>query len=522
MQNQDKMVTNKLYAKRSSFKLVYDDRYMILVIALWLLLLNSYRLFFNPIGIDTEQTLYAYGADMNWRIGCGRFMSVIISRICFPFSFNYQMAVVLLVINSLIAMIGYDYCLLYFGMKNKTSRLIFSMLFLSYPVWAEQWYFVDVAFIFALGLFLSVCAAFFITKWLLGQKSYLIGACVCNILAVGMYQTYFYLTIANTIAFLFLFFYEKRITIMDLVRMVGKFLIFAIVSFTGYELISKICIKLFYHPEIDYAGWSDASTYIDGQIGWKSKKFGECINQIITYIQDSISINDVFGTPLIIFSTIAVAGIIIWKAYKKKNPSDLLLLLFSIALLICPYLGCIVKGGGLSAREQVNLPFVLAFDTSFVIEKMLSKEKGMTIRHFRIATVMAVVVVCVVIGNFTKKQLNLNLTDYQRYSHDIRLSNNIMQKIEEADLNYRNKKIVFLGYRSWNKPEHMVQGQMIGGSFFTWDYGQKAGINYRVYGFMQTIGYSYKKPSIEEIQSANALVDQISIYPNDGCIYCLC
>lgn len=505
-------------------QILKTDYVSIIIIAIWTILLNGYRLFLHPIGIDTEQALCSFNTNLNWTIGCGRFVSAAIRHIVMPFSFNYVIATVIIIVGTIGAMLGYLYCFKYFGIKNKASRLLFALIYISYPVWAEQNYFLCSAHANIIGLVLSVYSAYNLTIWIAEKKEfkYALLACLSTVLATGIYQTFFYLIIANTVVFLFIKSYNTGMNFTSLFIAFIRLASVVISAFLIYYICSKICITLFYDPRMDYAGLTDAQAYILSQVSWDKKTALSCFSAILYYIEKCISSYTAFGTPLYLLSSFTVLIMLIFQKIVNRKKSTCGLLLLWLGINICPFLGCFVKGGGISAREQLILPSIFAFSCAFILEHISQITAYVKKEEFQLAnalTKLSTVIFFYTAFYFAGVQMQLNHTDYIRYKADAELANSIIHDIEKFDSDYSNKKVVFIGYKSWNAPNYLVKGEIIGTSIFAWDINENVGINYRVYGFMQSLGYNYIKPSIEEVRQIQNLETDADSYPHDGYIF---
>ncbi|MBQ3165575.1 MAG: glucosyltransferase domain-containing protein [Lachnospiraceae bacterium] len=500
------------------------DYQCVAISVIWIIVLNGYRLFSHPIGVDTEAALYAFESNLNWTIGNGRIMSAIVRRLTMPTTFNYDIAVIIIILGLIFAVIGYQYCLKYFGITCKASRLLFSLIFVSYPTWAEQNYFVCSAYANVIGLCVAVYASYILTVWLLEKRKfkYALLACLLVSVATGIYQTFFYLIIANVVSFIFLKMKEEELDICSLIVVFIKLAMLIFLSFGLYLVFSKIGVKLFYKPDMDYAGAIDAPAYISNQISWKRNGILNCAKEIIKYIVLCFNVNNVFGTPVFLIVSIVALLITLYRSLKLRKKNKIVVILLWLCLNVCPFLGCLVKGGSMGAREQLIFPCVLAVFATYILENVVtflknSEQKGDIWKE--VTAKLIIVLMFVLSASMASVQLQLNRTDYVRYEQDKILANHIIHEIEEFDSDYMNKKIVFMGYRTWKAPAYLTLGEVIGKTIFSWDYYGRVGVNYRVYGFMQAMGYSYVKPTFEDVELVRKQDNNSVIYPNEGCIY---
>ena len=112
----------------------------------------------------------------------------------------------------------------------------------------------------------------------------------------------------------------------------------------------------------------------------------------------------------------------------------------------------------------------------------------------------------------------INRTDYIRYQADVAYANHLVQEIKDKVGNYAHKKIVFIGYNQWELPNRYQKADVIGESIFAWDVNGNAGVNYRSYGMLMACGYSYIKPSTEEVREIRSICDVQDMFGSDRVI----
>ena len=481
----------------------------IAVIGIWLLVLNCYKIFFHVVGVDTEQALILFDSNLNWTLGSGRFASALLRKVLMPYGFNYDIAMIITIIGWLSICILYQYFFQKYGNMNRWICLLFSILYISCPIWAEQNYFLCSVFVNVIGIICTVVAAHLLTENLQngGRKSIICTAIILMIISIGIYQAFLYLAIANCIVFLTLNAYTKNISIKSYLLSGVKCMAIFCVATMGYFICSKTAIGLFYDAAVDYAGYTDATSYISGRMHWFDVNIMQCLSEIWKYVLGSISPDKTYGSPLLVMVWGGTQIFFIIRYLKKKETTDIVLVMSNFLLLLTIYLGCLFLGGGITVREQVVLPFVVAYSSAFLVNEIwreVKKFDGKKCIHNSIIAIFIAVGVCATLG-WSNKQLWINYSDYVRYRKDVAFADTIMSEVRKTG-NIDDKKVVFVGKNSWILPKNFVDGEIIGKSIWAWDYDGPVGVNYRVYGFLQTLGYGYEKPTIEEVKTINEAV----------------
>ena len=110
-------------------------------------------------------------------------------------------------------------------------------------------------------------------------------------------------------------------------------------------------------------------------------------------------------------------------------------------------------------------------------------------------------------------------TDYMKYQSEVALANKISDRIDSLNLdNIFNYPVVFVGsMHPMNTPSE-TREDVIGSSFFEWDTPTPYGSNYRILGFMKTIGYQFRNPTLEEIEKGKTLAKDMRCWPNTNSV----
>ena len=94
-------------------------------LGIWIIILNIYRVCFHVVGVDTEEALIEFDSNLNWTLGSGRFASAFFRKLLMPAGFNYDLAVLFIIIGWLLVCLGYIYCFERLGFGNRKTNLFF-------------------------------------------------------------------------------------------------------------------------------------------------------------------------------------------------------------------------------------------------------------------------------------------------------------------------------------------------------------------------------------------------------------
>lgn len=486
------------------------------LLSIWMMILNIYKICFHVIGVDTEQALLELNDNLNWTLGSERFASALFRKVLMPAGFNYDLAVTLTIVGWLVVGLGYIFCFEKLGLNNRILNMFFVLLFVACPLWAEQNYFVCSVFINVYGMFFTIIAAFLFVSVFMDGGGYkkIFGAVILSVLAIGIYQALLYLLIANCSLFLTLKSYSQnaklKVYLISGIKCIGL----CAFSVILYFICAKMCSNLFYNPLMDYAGHTDADRYISGSVHWFKESVVQCIDYIIEYVIESCDSNYIYGVPECPVIFILTQIFFVYKLMIKKEKKSSIMLTGNILLFLCMFTGAVVLGNAIPVREQFVLPLFVAFDLTLLFGELRN-----IVRHgdkcIKVINVVITVSCFYALTIWGGKQLLINRADYIRYKSDVVYADNLMREIKDQVGDYADKKIVFIGYNQWELPDIYPKGDVIGGSLFAWDAGGSVGVNYRAYGMLTVCGYSYIKPEIEEVCEIQNVFDVQDMFGSD-------
>lgn len=475
------------------------------VILCWFFLLFSYgiKLFYYSISIDSESMLVFQEGVMHSWIGISRFGLVFTKELIKLIPFNPFVANFLMIVTTFCASLFLSF--LFFSLDEKfgnsnTSKASFILpcLFITNPLFLEQFNFTLQSFEVALAIFLVFLGNFCVTQWIFDSKKvlHLLVGLVSSIWSFWSYQSLIFLHISVSLA-LFVCIcinnlkcstkkFEKSFFRISAVK---YFLTFVLSYLIHFYLNKLVLIK---------KGFPVFSGYLNNMICWKHKSKISCIKDILKYMS---GYKFYFLLALIFF--IFVFFIIV-KNHKIENRFLFLLAVFG--LLLSPFFLSFCLGGALIARMQFSLPFVFAFIFYFFIKHL--SEKSFIKPLFTVFSLLLSFKQSYTVASFF-------YYDYIRYKEDVYIANRIFSRIDSFDIqNINDVPVVFFGKLEPKVVPQKFRGDVSGYSFFEWDCGCHFGASFRPIDFMSTLGYKYKKPSKEEVEKAEKIAENMKVWPS--------
>ena len=214
----------------------------------------------------------------------------------------------------------------------------------------------------------------------------------------------------------------------------------------------------------------DATSYLFSQMNWINGNFIKGILYCGYYFVSvlfGIGVDNNLG-----FSFLLV--IVLFYLKNDLRDEKIFYKLVMLSLFISPFLISIFFGTITFSRAQFSIPIILAY----LYSKFLDNKKV-----FMIAIIF--IVVQVISTGY------LFFIDLERYRNDVKL----FEYVKEID-NDSNLPIIFVGNVNY---ERMFKGEVLGKSFYNWDYKTERLSNDRITGFMKVHDFSYKIPTIEQI-----------------------
>jgi len=418
---------------------------------------------------------------------------------------------------------------------GKNNTLIpFALVFISSPIWAEQFYFVFQAREVALMVLLCPFAIYIMFKGFIdNKKGNIIFAFLSLIFMTSVYQAMVPFFCCGVFICFMLFLetsdYEAK-TYRNLCLKIFAMLICAIVV---YAVIYKILIPSIFMENRDtenYYKWGRISikeniSYIlsSARIITGIHHTGifepNAFENILLFIT-SINKSNIFGNILLL----PLALLFIIKSIdiaRKKFTSDkkIVYIIASIGIPLSIMFLAILGGNAPGIRTIYVLPLAFAFMFFFLIKNYSNK--------YRITVVCFALFTAAYQAQITAQLL---YSDQLRYNEDVRLAYEIRDMIVKTSLDNENLPVAIVGqYRiaeKFHTNANFIKGELIGHSLFSRGEVDSNdltiqvlffnNLTIRVLFFMRGLGIHFNTPNDEQMKKAIVEAVYMPSYPNPG------
>ena len=481
----------------------------ILIIFVTLLFSFGMRLISTGFSIDTEM----YILDINragrwtWLLSLNRYGLVLLNTI---FQLN-QLPIFVQNFITFIFIICYSvmYCYLFYKYipeKYKDSFLkyqfIFPILFITNPIFVEQYNFVLQSVSVSLSILLipiSILLIDYASK-LDSYKKYILFLLSILIVTLifGVYQSIILLYIL-TICSVYLL---KIISDKDnnLKWLIKHIIVFGISAFC-YMIIGKTFTK-------------NGTGYLT--IAWTDSSIKEGLINIKNCIISVVKCETIFYNISYVIALLLICLYVIYILFKNKK-NIIAKLIAIVGIISGPFYIMIITGVDQLKRTQFNYSFVGAFIIVLFITYLSYKQK----KKILIISIIITSIIAYRSGYYSSSLFHTANEIYleDRYFADTLNNNIISQDWYDENKDY---KLIFVGKKesNINAKNIYLKSEIIGSSFFNFDYKYIYGVNERGNAFMHTLGYNYIIPTNEEFIKAKEYVrdNNINIYPKSNSI----
>ena len=512
----------------------YLEKYRsrILLTGLFVFLLHGANLNSDIIGIDTEDLLHLQGDFFGGWLRTGRqglvFLKVFFGNVTFNPYFT-GILTLLLFTAAVAACFG-----LWEGTGGRTKGRAWicgSLLWISHPVLAEQFYFSLQSMEICLAVFLTASALYLSYRGS-GKYRLLSGAgSVCLlVLTFSCYQTFVVLYIFGAVSLLLL---QALREVSEGKAVKGSSLMKRAVPygliFAAAFLINTLITNLFF----------STSGYLGNQIYWGKASVKDCLHAIVRHVvraftgSDSVFYNAGLGA-LAIFCFVLL---ILFLRSRAGAGRTCVILFFYLAVLGTPFLMTLILGGQPAVRSQLVLPALTGFLgylgvslTRVVNQQPLAPAdpavpeagaKGQGTWQTKILSGCAVVI-CLAGGiSQAKVTEGLYYTDRCRYEQDAALGREIIARIGQLGEAGEGLPLVVVGGKEFTPNNACVTGEVTGRSFFNYDRDVEPEYYWntrRVVGFLHTLGADYEQVPEEQVWEAAVYSEDMPVWPAEGSV----
>lgn len=504
---------NDIKVEASNFlQYLKESKLLILILSLFIFFAYGFPLTQFTLSIDEENAMFS---EDDYAISVwseqGRYgislIKYIFNTIHGNSLTNTFLALVFLLVTALIWAYNFN---IVRKVKQKwdTGALIFTLVFLTFPAYAENIGFSMMSFEFGFGWIAIAVSGLFLTRWVLFQKSiyYAVGAIVLNIFAISIYQSFIGVLISSIVMVTLLHVIsrdteDERFSLSELFKVMVKYAVVFALSVIVYKIIEYIFL-LFLPP----------SAYITSFYHWGYYSPAIIIKDLLNYFGRVLSGKMIYGSWVIIPTMFVLLIALILNMYKaikqknKKRPFSSIAILI-ILLAISPFAMPILLGTPLLIRVNLAISIFVACTWLYVYEMLKNKK----------TVYRAGLVIFILYVGFSQSWAisRLFYGDYNRYQEDVAMAQQVNFRIQELRKDETSQEpVVFLGNYKQVDRVNIIKQEVIGYSFFEWD-----NINYnRMINFMHSLGYKYVIPTQQQRELAIRNSTNMPVWPLKGSV----
>ncbi len=477
--------------KKDFTNYIKKSKYSIIIIILFIIFAYGQRIISSSYSIDVEHYIYDLSnssANWEWMLALNRWGLVLLNKLLLFNSLPIFASNYLTIITIILYSIAFNY-LFYTKISDKYKdrflkyQFVFPIIFVTSPIFAEQYNFIHQSLSVAIGILLIPISIILIEYTSnINNKYYkffcYLIAILLAVLSFGIYQSIILLYITAVASNYLLTVIDKRDN--EWATLI-KYILCFFAEIIVYEIFSKI--------------FSTSNSYLN--FAWKSNGLLTCIQTIIICVKSVLKCETIFYNFGYLLSLIVY---IIYMVKAIKNKKFKLGAVLAIVAIICaPFYIMIITGTDQLKRTQFNYSYVIGFSLLLGII-YLNKNK-----YFNYILIFLTLILAYRQSFVTS---NLFYTSDTIYKSDYNIANDIVSSIQAQDWYNPQKKyeLIFLGrYKNENLNKYQ-EGEIIGYSYFDFDYKNVWGVAERGNIFLNNLGYKFKIPSAEDFKMAKEYV----------------
>lgn len=477
-------------------------------IAVCLGLIYGGQAFSNYFYIDKEELVNHPGSFYNWG-ETGRFGLILVYRLLGMSWYNpYLEGVMFLIFLWLAAMaVGYLFYSIE-GQLQSSVLCIFMMLFLVYPTYVELFLFQFLSAEAMLAIIFLLVSDWYLVRAVKekNQLAFLL-AIPLVVISFGVYQAMVPLQLCLYLGMFLMLVYKSRGEKRIIFASIGYFVFHFAAAFGIYEIIATLFFS--------------GSSYLEGQIIWKTGDYRAAFLYILGHMATVVKVRDVFCTLTYdLCWMIGLAALcVLFIRYRWKS------FWYGLGLLgvvFSPFFLTFVMGQPPAYRTQITLPLASGLLWLFGIHVISEELKG---GWKKFARVLLTTVGMIMIF--------LNITPMMRlfYTRDIigkadeMTASMIARDLEEIPAACEGKPVIFIGHREEmvNEACYKTHSTYVSFSAFAMDYAFEPYYffsTHRILGFFRTLGFQdfQGPPNGEMMPSAYEDSEDMPVWPLAGSV----
>lgn len=474
---------------------IQENRKSIFITVVFTVALYAVMLLGNRISIDTEVMINNPEGQLNAWYGINRFGLGLFKHVFHLIPISIPFTNVMTVLFFIFAAISWNYSLVTLQkVQNTKAVFVFLLIFVSSPIFAEQFHFTLQSMEIAFALGAEAIAVILVSRWVEKKGIYhAIAAVLLLAFCFSCYQAFVFLYVFACLLLYLIRQEEKETSGKEQVEEIFKYILVLLAAFVLYEAAATA---------IKASMGLESGKYLTNQILWGQEPVLYTLCRVIAYtgfiMTGFMSSFHPFLPVLYLFF-----AVVLYKKWQKKGGQSFLKLASLAGLMIVPFILPAVMGNTVPIRAQFCIPILLSWLGYFFVK---SNEKGKIFRYARICVILMLVLQTIAVPA-------LELSAWRCYEKDKAFA----KEVEAAAGDIQpEEKLVFVGKYT---PNHMIKGQTMGHSFFEWDADTAFGSNYRIHGFMETLGIKYQLPTQQEYEQARQYEEKLPSWKEKKAVY---
>jgi len=510
---------------------------LIIAVSITLFFAYGIRLFWYSIGIDTELFMADKAGNLKWSISIGRFGYVALSKLLYINGFNPFTAFFTAFCLIWFFTISWCYIIAIFTRDTgRNNKLIpFALVFMTMPVWAEQFYFLLQAAENAFILSLCPYVVYLLYKGFLdNEKGKIICASILLVFMTSVYQAIVPLFCCGVfICFVLLqeqTDYEpqvyRNLCLKLFITLVGAMAVYSIIDGViipalfhieksdrwdryiewGNTPIREIMLRILLQGYIITIGQFNIVQSIANPIMLQYSRFGMGGVEMIAIA--SKLLGNIFIIPITILFFIKISTVM-----RREIPGGrrLLYMIAGIGIPLCIMLLTILTGNKLNVRALWALPLAFSFMFFYLI------------KSYRNRIAVTIVACLALLTAVYQAQITAQLfySDQIRYNEDVRLASDLNDMITHVQPDNEKLPVALIGgYSPASRfRSNFIQGEVMGHSVTQWANPDiPSDINGRGLAFMRSLGFNYDMPNADQLDQADKEAALMPGYPDPGCV----
>ena len=378
--------------------------------------------------------------------------------------------------------------------------VLFCTLFLSHPVWAQQFAYRNQMEVMSVALVLAPVGMLQLGEFLDGRgRSFGIGAIAVASFLFGCYQSFIFVYVEAVCILLFLRLRSGRVERpwRELVWCIAV----VVMGFALCTVIGKVVVFA--------SGVSADSSYLSDQFMWGKRGVLENLRQILTYIKHSAFGDGIHYGVTFAVEAAALLGVLI-SMFRRGHDHMGFAALVMLGILASPFVLEVVTAGDVVIRSQFAFVLALAFLGAFELDLVAGV---LAARHEGALTALAVAAVALAAVVFqAQQQTRLLYTDVRTMDKDHETMTQIYYQAMAHGAR-PGDALCLVGGLNTRETDDLTEGEVIGYSYFevSNDYGPGKTIE-----AMQAYGFDVTIPTREQMDAAEAERDSLNAWPSSG------